>query len=1153
MPAPRLVAMLQWLLQRLRSRAALLAYGLLGVYALCGFYAAPALLRSQLPALVQQHLGAHATVGGVRINPFLFSVELTDLALGPKAGEPAVIRAGRVLVDFETSSLLRWAWTFSRIELDRLTVNAELDARENLNLAQLFTLPRPVQPAPVPAATPASPPRLLLQHVAISGGAFSFTDHTLQPAATARFNPIDFELHDVSTLPDREGGYVLHARLPGGGNLAWQGDLTLAPIATDGRITLKDGKLATLWRFVRDEVAVAEPGGSFDISLNYKLGYTAGALDLQTDHMALSLRDVALAQSRDGAVLAQLKQLALDGGSLDLRRRRIAFTGARIGDGTINVALDETGQPDWARLWRPAAAPAKPTAPVPPKVKTKKPPQPAPAAPPAATPWQFNVPDVRIGPLALALHDHSRLQPLQVTLGRVESQFKLAAEFGGDPQVSVDALGLQVGEVRLRSGDAAEPQISVTQVGIENASLDLRRRDVHVGAVRISSGQTRITRDSSGQLDLASAFVPRQPTPPSDTPFAVAIDRAELDGYAVTYTDRGFQPALVWELEQLRVALASIALPAKNAGSLELAARAKAGGSLKAAGKFDLGQPGVDLKLDIVDLALSPLEVLVAQHTTLSMGTGKVSAGGRLAWNGKTGGVRYAGGLAVSDIDLKTAATGERLLAWQQLAATDIDLDTGANALRIAQLKLERPYARILISKDRAVNLASIMRPRPAPATPAPQAAAGATAEAPMAVSIERVSVERGAVDFADFSLILPFATNIKSLNGAVSGLSSAADSRAALKFEGRVEDYGLARAEGTIQPFAPKKFTDIAVIFRNVEMLPLSPYTATFAGRRIASGKLSLDLQYKVENSKLAGENKILLEQFVLGERVDSPDAVSLPLDLAIALLTDSEGKIDLAVPVSGNVDEPEFSYGHIVWQAIRTVIGRIVTAPFRALGALFGGGGGDAETLGDIVYDPGSARILPTEYDKVRRVAEGLQKRPQLKLLVQGQYHAERDGRALRANAVRAELAAREGVRLAPNEDPGPVGYDSAKAQRAMEVMLNEKAGADAAAQFAAAFQKETGREVNRVNAVLAVMGRGAGDRALYQALYRRLVDLRELPPTALADLARARAEGLDNALVKRFKLDPARVGNKPPEAATTLPDQGVPAKLTFEAIKP
>lgn len=1118
---------------RLRSRPARILLALVAAYAVCGFFLAPWLIRDQFPALVEKHLGGHGTVGEVRVNPFLFVIEATNVAITEKDGKPA-LSAARVLIDFETSSLLRWAWTFSRIELDRLTINAELNAKESLNLARLFALEQSAQPPVKPATRPAEPaplPRLLLQNFAITGGIFTLTDQTVQPAATARIDPVNFEMHDISTLPNRQGEHVLNAQLPGGGSLQWQGKVTLSPMDSSGSIALKNARLATLWQFVRDELTIAEPAGTYNIGLRYRLRYGGGALDLQTEDMALVMKDLALTQSKGSTALGKLGTLALEGGRFDLRRRTLDFATARMADSALNIVLDQNGMPDWLQLTEETAV----------KAPGKSVPAAAPAkSPPATPPWIIKLPKVAIGPLTLAVTDHSRTQPLQIDIGKIQSAFGLSAEIGDMPQVVVKDLAMQISDARIRSGSAPDPLITLSQLDIEGGAFDLRDRAVRVAALRLADGRTRITRDSKGAIDLTGAFAARRDEPPGKKPFRIAVDKAELAGHAVTYTDQTFQPALSWELEQLRIAVSGFAVPFIKASPVELAIRARPGGSLKATGSLDLSQPGASLNIELADLALAPIETIVNQYTTLTLGTGKAGAVGRFEWNGKTSALRYAGTVAVSDIDLKTAATGERQFAWQQLAAGNVRLDTGTNTLGIAQIKLDRPYARIIINKDRSVNLSGVMRPRPASSSP------------PSAITIERVGVERGTVDFADLSLVLPFATNIKSLNGAASGLSSAPDSRAALKFEGRVEESGLARAEGTIQPFAPKRHTDLAVIFRNIDLLPLSPYAATFAGRRITSGKLSLDLQYRINNSQLTGENKVLLEQFTLGERVASPSAIDLPLDLAVALLTDSEGRINLSVPVTGNVDAPDFSYGHLTWQAIRTVITSIVTAPFRALGALFGASGGDADALGDIVFDPGSARILPTEYDKVRRVAEGLQKRQQLKLLVQGLYDKDRDGHALRERAVRADLAAREGLQLAPNEDPGPVGYDSPKTQRAMENMLGESAGGDAAAQFAAALQNETGRAVNRVNPVLAVVGRGAGDHALYQAMYQRLVELRDLPANALTDLARTRAEALIGALVKRFKLDPVRVGSKPLAVATELPANGVPAKLTFETMK-
>ncbi len=1117
----------------LLTRPAKILGALLVVYAICGFLLAPWLVRQQFPKLVEQHLGAQGSVAAVRINPFLLTFEATDLAIAEKNGLPA-LQAGRLFVDFELSSLLRWAWTFREIRIEQPVLNADLDAKESLNLARLLAPATGAETA-AKSAEPARPPRLLLQHVAITAGAIRFTDHTLEPAAQAQWTPVDFEIHDVSTLADHRGGHALSARLPGGGTLQWQGQFSLTPVNSSGTVTLRGAKLATAWNFVRDRLTIAEPGGSYDIGLRYQMHYRNGAMGLQAHDLAFHLKNIALAQQQGGATLGKLATIAFEGGDFDLQQRSLTFKEVRLADGAINLILDADGKPDWAQLVRSAPAGAKPVAEAAP---------PAAADTPAKTPWKITLPSVSIGPLALAVTDRSRVKPLQITIADARANLGLAATVGNETQVAVDNGVLNTGDVRIRSGDDQEPLIALTAIDLENGAFDLQKKSAHAGLLRLSGGKTRIDREADGSLNLATAFAARRDDPSPDSGFSMSLDRAEITGHALAVADRSLQPAVTYDLEQLRFALSKIAVPFKGTSPLELALKIKQGGALQAKGSIDLLKQSADIRFEATDVALAPLEPLLKRDTTLTLTSGKAGAAGRITWNGKSkpAALRYAGSAAITDVDLKIEGSGERLFSWQRLAATDIDLDTGENRLAIAQINVVRPYSKLIINKDRSTNLAGIMRPRSKPAPPAD------SPSDTMAISMERVSVERAELDFSDLSLVLPFSTNVKALGGSVSGLSSAPESRASLKFEGRIEENGLARAEGTIQPFAPKKFTDIAVVFRNVALSPLSPYTATFAGRKIASGRLSLDLQYKINNSQLTGDNKVLLEQFTLGERVESPSAVNLPLDLAIAILTDSDGKIDLAVPVSGNVDNPEFSYGGIIWQAIRTVITRIVTAPFRALGALFGA---DAETLGSIVFDPGSARILPTEYDKVRRVAEGLQKRAQLRLVVQGSYNAQSDSLGLRTIAVRADLANREGLTLKSGEDPGPIGFDSAKVQRALENMLNERSSGDAAAQFAAAFQKTAGRDAPRVNAALALIGRGAGDRELYIAMHKKLIELQPLPPTALGDLAKARAAAITNAFIKRFKFDPTRLAGKPPVATDETTKNGVPMKLSFEPM--
>lgn len=1137
--------------QRLRtiatSKPAIIGMVVLLIYTLAGFFAAPWLVRQQLPKLVEQHLGAKGSVENVRINPLLFSVELDGITIAEQSGLPA-FQVGKVLVDFETSSLLRWAWTFREIRIEKPVINADLDAGENLNLARLLAAIGKDQEKDKESS--GELPRLLVHHFVIAGGVFKFTDHTLQPAAKSTVDPINFEIHDVSTLPDHRGEHQLHAKLPDGGQLQWQGKLSLSPIASSGSIVLKDARLSTLWQFVRDHLTIAEPQGSYHFGVRYQIGYNGGALKFEAEDLAFGLKDLVLAQEKGDVVLAKLGTVAFEGGSFSLAQRSLAFKDIRIADGGLGVILDEDSVPDWAKLVRSNPVPGKPAD------DGKTPPK---AVEPTKTaPWTISLPQVNIGPLALSLTDYSRAKPLLMTAAKTEITLAASASVGDPLQALVENGAVKLTDIRVTPVEEKDTPVTVESAEVTGLGVNLQKKAIHVGLARLTGGRMSARRGADGELHLVTMLAPRKVETLKELRkegFSFAVDRAEISRYSVALSDQTFEPAINYDLEQINASISKIAVPpGKNSSPFEMSLRVKQGGSVKSKGMLDMLRERIDTRFEASDLALTPLDPVLKRDTTLTLVSGKAGASGQVILNAKATppALRFTGAANVADVDVQTAAK-ERLVGWKQLGFSDILVDTAENRINVAQVNLTQPYAKLIINKDKSTNLDAVKRtpaktPAAAPAASTPLPPAAETAPQ-MTIGVERVRVEGGAMDFADLSLVLPFATFIKDLNGSASGLSSSPDSRANMKFEGGVAEFGLARAEGTIQPFAPKKFTDIAVNFRNIELVPMSPYTATFAGRKIASGKVSLDLKYKIENSKLLGDNKMVLDKFTLGERVESPTAVNLPLDLAIALLTDSNGIIDLALPVSGDVDNPDFSYGHVVWQAIRTVLTRIVTAPFRALGSLFGSG---AETLGDIVFDAGGARVLPTEQEKLRRVAEGLQKRPQLKLQIQGTWHKDIDARALRARAVRADLAAREGSKLAPGEDPGPVAFDNAKTQRALENMLEARAGGNAVAQFAEAHAKSTGREASRVNAALALVGRGAGDRALYVAMHQRLVELQPLPPTALNDLAKARADAIMLVMTTGLKFEPVRISTKAADAVEEADKNGVPAKLSFEPIK-
>jgi len=219
--------------------------------------------------------------------------------------------------------------------------------------------------------------------------------------------------------------------------------------------------------------------------------------------------------------------------------------------------------------------------------------------------------------------------------------------------------------------------------------------------------------------------------------------------------------------------------------------------------------------------------------------------------------------------------------------------------------------------------------------------------------------------------------------------LSSRADIMATLDISGKLDQHAPLKITGTVNPLREDFFADLVVDFSDIELSPTSPYTGKFIGYTIAKGKLSLDLQYLVEDTKITGKNKAFLDQFTLGDTVESPDALKLPINLAIALLKNRKGEITLNVPVKGNLDDPEFSIGGIVFKAIVSLIAKAATSPFALLGALLPEG----EDLQYVDFEPGSV-LIGQEYTKnLESIAKALFDRPGLKMDIKGSVKADEE----------------------------------------------------------------------------------------------------------------------------------------------------------------
>lgn len=691
----------------------------------------------------------------------------------------------------------------------------------------------------------------------------------------------------------------------------------------------------------------------------------------------------------------------------------------------------------------------------------------------------------------------------------------------------LDTLSMTGGSIALPQGaDVNSRVLALNTLAVQHIRVDLASHHAKIGSVALKNGHLSVVRDAQGHIDILDEFKTASSVSqsPAKTPdWRYRLDKLELTGFDVAFSDGTVAPVSKLALRDIALGVDGISDDWRKAVPFKASFGVDGGGSFDATGNIVPGVPSADIDFKLADLAIKPAQSYLSGFARLKIASGRLSTQGHASYGPE--GAAFNGGFSLRDLQLDEADTGNLFLAWKFLGGASVDLTPAK--LDIDELVLDGLDGKLIINKDKSLSFRRILTH----AKPANQP--GQPASPGFLVNVDRLRFDRGEMDFADYSLSLPFGTRIVDLNGVISGLSNRRGARGQIELDGQVDDYGLARAVGQLNLRDPADFMDLKVIFRNIEMSRLTPYAATFAGRKIDSGKLSLDLEYRIKQRQLEGENKIVMDQLTLGERVDSPQAHDLPLDLAISILQDSDGRIDLGLPMSGSLDDPEFSFGALVWKAFTNVLSGIAGAPFRALGALFGGG----EKFENIVFDTGSAHLTPPEHEKLVRLAEALAKRPVLTISVHGVY-ADTDRNALRDTELRLTVAHLSGQHVEEGEDPGPIATHQPKVRSALEKLFSDRFGSGELAAL-----KEGFRRANPGQLEESVAGRAiAGLKGLFRE--KRTLSDQEVSALKGTDFYTVLFERLRNAIEIDEKKLLALAAMRGEATAAALKEAGAPA---------
>lgn len=692
---------------------------------------------------------------------------------------------------------------------------------------------------------------------------------------------------------------------------------------------------------------------------------------------------------------------------------------------------------------------------------------------------------IRVGNLqAKTIEDfEGGVAPYQFSRGTIDFGADYRVDAAEAPaRFGLTDMGVSIRDLALADRVTGEESIAAATIDTKAGEIRSDLLDANLGTVTVDSLHVLVWMDSTGTTNLQ-----RWSQAPADTaaPWITRIVLATVGRAEIEYQDRRLDPPAVLQLHGATAELKGYSSAPGTVVPFTAACSTGTGGRAAAVGSLIPSAGAVDVEVQLDDFDLKQIQPYVSAVARLDITNGVVGAKGRLRFNsfGAAGPMlRFTGEVVSSKFSSTDRKIQQEFMSWQKLELKGFEYDQEPARVLAREIVATKPYIRFVIAPDLTSSVQSIaVAPDSVPPAFRPKPDAPDT----IPTIIQMVRVVDGSMYFADLSLTPNFATGIEELNGTVSELSSAQAAHAAIDLQGKVDEYAPVTFAGTINPLNTRGITDVSTKFENIELTTFSPYSGKFMGYQIEKGKLDLDLHYFIEDRKLKAENRILMRQLTLGEKVSSPDATSLPVKFAIALLKDKDGNIDLNLPVHGDLDDPKFSVFPIIMKVLVQLVVKAVTSPFKLFGAIFGGD--DEEVAPAIRFPYGSAALDTTEIPKLDAIHKGLADRPALKLEIEQAGQRERDSLAV------VDLRFIQRLREAAGANRGKVPEPSMVAAAALRAPAGYNAmdyAQDLSSTYVAQFRKVPPLEKPQGKAP-----KGAGaDSALLNAEARRLASMEE-----------------------------------------------------------
>ncbi|WP_459881398.1 DUF748 domain-containing protein [Campylobacter concisus] len=978
---------------------------LLLIYTLLGFFGLPYAIKNIAPKYLKDY-NATLFVSDAKFNPFTFELNATNAELNTTS---PLFSTKQIDLKLKPFSIFKKLVEIDIFRLDEPKVKIARDKKANFNFSNFISDDNATS-----EDNSTSSINFALNNAKIIKGSFSYSDQNLTKPFNVSFDDINYELSSLNTKKNSAGSHIFDSNSSLAHKIDLNGDIKLNPLKIEGNVSIKDFSIKPVAISFIDNDTLNLKNAIINLKINYALKADENATKINLKDGFLNVKGLSLDEGANELSLGELElpKFDLDSKIADKTEAALNLSAVNLNDISFKSAivasvkslnlneisllvnLNEKSELNVTAKLKNMGANA---------LKIDE-----------ADRNLANLKDINASNLNINLANNKTALTLEkIALNGINAPLSKSANAnvasagvtntnftmdGNKSLASLDELNVKNIELKAKNKDIA----SVADVGVKSISFDLLKMALNIASVDVNkpkftselndNGLSAINELGFGEQSAKSAKSAKHTkkvekkaenksaSKSKENEFKFDIKNISVNNADIALTHLFEGEKIAHKFDNLNVKVANLSSDFSKPFDAKVAMKSSQKLNLDVDSKIKIEPLDVSAKIKLNDTNLPKYFAYAKPFLEASLASGQMSADAQLHYAKD---IKADAKVSIKDIRLN-GKKAEKLIAFKSLDLEKISF--AKNDLAISGVSLNSPFIKAHLSKERKFNLSQIVKEdkNKAKTEAKPESKKAASKkDDELKFSVKNFSLKNGEVDFSDASLFMPFATTISKLNGKLTDIDKKRPSSG--EFQGVVGKNGFAQITAKLFPFELKQNTDIKLDFKDIDLTDITPYSGQFVGYKIKKGKLNLNLNYSVADSKLNGSNFINFDSLTLGEKVDSKDAVNLPLSLAISILSDQNNQINIDLPVEGNLDDPDFKYGGVIWAAVKKLFADITLAPFRFLGNALGLGSKD---LSSIDFLAGSSELISSEAPKIADFIKLTGSKPKMKLSITPTY---------------------------------------------------------------------------------------------------------------------------------------------------------------------